>query len=48
MAVDRQALVDIVMGGAATVSCDTPVMATDQYRHDMKCPQDIAGAKNTC
>ena len=45
MAVDRQALVDIVMGGAATVSCDTPVMATDQYRHDMKCPEDIAGAK---
>lgn len=45
MAVDRQALADLVMAGAATVACDTPVMPTDQYRADIDCPQDIDGAK---
>ena len=45
MAVDRQELVDLVMGGAATVSCDTPVAPSDQYRLDMDCSQDINGAK---
>ena len=46
LAVDRQELVDLVMGGAATVSCDTPVAPADQYRLDMDCPQDISKAKN--
>ena len=42
---DRQELVDLVMGGAATVACDTPVAPSDQYRLNMKCGQDINGAK---
>ena len=46
LAVDRQELVDLVMGGAATVSCDTPVMPSDQYRLQMDCPQNISKAKN--
>ena len=46
LAVDRQELVDLVMGGAATVSCDTPVAPSDQYRLNMDCPQDISMAKN--
>jgi peptide/nickel transport system substrate-binding protein len=45
IAVDRQELVDLVMGGAATVSCDTPVAPSDQYRMDKKCPQQSATAK---
>jgi len=45
MAVDRQALADLVTGGAAEITCDHPVMKTDQYRADISCPQDIAGAK---
>ena len=46
LAVDRQELVDTVMGGEAVVSCDTPVAPTDQYRHDMSCEQNISKAKN--
>ena len=46
MAVDRQELVDLVMGGAAIVACDTPVAPSDQYRMDMDCPQNISKAKN--
>jgi peptide/nickel transport system substrate-binding protein len=45
LAVDRQELVDTVMGGEAVVSCDTPVAPTDQYRHNMSCGQNIAEAK---
>ena len=45
LAVDRQELVDLVMGGAATVSCATPVAPSDQYRLKMKCPQNIKKAK---
>ena len=45
LAVDRQELVDTVMGGEAVVSCDTPVAPTDQYRHNMGCKQNIAEAK---
>jgi len=46
LAVDRQELVDLVMGGAATVSCDTPVAPSDQYRLNMDCPQNIGKARN--
>ncbi len=46
LAVDRQELVDLVMGGAATVSCDTPVAPSDQYRLKMDCPQNVSKAKN--
>jgi len=45
LAVDRQELVDTVMGGEAIVSCDTPVSPADQYRLKMKCPQNIKKAK---
>ena len=45
LAVDRQELVDTVMGGEAIVSCDTPVAPADQYRLKMKCPQNIKKAK---
>jgi len=44
-AAKREELVKLIMGGAATVACDTPVKPDDQYRADIKCPQDIAGAK---
>ncbi len=46
LAVDRQELVDLVMAGAATVACDTPVAPSDQYYLEMDCPQDISKAKN--
>ena len=45
MAADREELVKLIMGGAATVACDTPVKPDDQYRADIKCPYDVAGAK---
>jgi peptide/nickel transport system substrate-binding protein len=45
MAADREELVKLIMGGAATVACDTPVKPDDQYRADISCQQDIAGAK---
>jgi hypothetical protein len=45
MAADRGELVKLIMGGSATIACDTPVKPDDQYRADIKCPQDIAGAK---
>jgi peptide/nickel transport system substrate-binding protein len=45
MAADREDLVKLIMGGAASIACDTPVKPDDQYRADIKCPQDIAGAK---
>ena len=34
---DRQAMVDLAMGGGATVACDTPVSSADQYRFDTDC-----------
>ena len=46
LAVDRQELVDTVMGGEAIVSCDTPVSPADQYRLKMKCPQKSRKLKN--
>ena len=49
MAADREALVQLVMGGGGVIACDTPVKPDDQYRADIKCPQDINGAKKvTC
>lgn len=45
IAADRQALLDLVLGGGGVVSCDTPVGPTDQYRANMTCPQDIEGAR---
>lgn len=45
MVADRQAMVDLVMGGGAVVACDTPVGPRDQYRAELDCPQDIEGAK---
>ena len=45
MAADREELVKLIMGGAATVACDTPVKPDDQYQANLKCPQNIDGAK---
>jgi peptide/nickel transport system substrate-binding protein len=46
IAVDRQALTDIVLGpNGGKPSCDTPVWSGDPYRLDGKCAQDIEGAK---
>lgn len=45
LAADREALLALVEGGNGTVACDTPVGPADQYRADLSCPQDIAGAK---
>jgi peptide/nickel transport system substrate-binding protein len=46
IAVDRQALTDIVLGeGGGEPTCDTPVWSADPYRWDGGCTQDIEGAK---
>lgn len=45
IAADRQALVDLVLGGGGVVSCDTPAGPTDQYRLETDCSQNIAEAK---
>ena len=42
---DREALVQLVQGGAGNVACDSPVAPNDQYRANISCPQDIAQAK---
>lgn len=44
---DRQAILALVLNGAGTVSCDTPVSPSDAYRWDPEggCPQDVEGAK---
>ena len=44
---DRQAMVDLILKGAGTASCDTPVEPSDPYRWNPEggCPQDIEGAK---
>ncbi len=44
LVVDRQMMVDLALGGAGTVSCDTAVMPGDPYQFQADCPQDIAGA----
>ena len=38
MAADREALLALVEGGNGTVTCDTPVGPTDQYRADIYLP----------
>ena len=45
LAADRQELIDLVLGGGGVIACDTPVEPNDQYRADISCAQDIAGAK---
>lgn len=45
MAADRDAMLALVEGGQGTIACDTPVGPKDQYRAEISCPQDIAGAK---
>ncbi len=42
---DRQALIDLVLGGGGVVACDNPVEPNDQYRAQLSCPQDIEQAK---
>ncbi len=45
MAVDREDLLKLTLGGGGIISCDTPVAPNDQYRANMSCPQDIPGAR---
>lgn len=49
MAVDRQAVLDLVAGGAGVIGCDTPVGPTDQYRLEQiparDCPRDLVRAR---
>ncbi|MEZ4678341.1 MAG: ABC transporter substrate-binding protein [Caldilineaceae bacterium] len=45
MVADRQVLIDLVLSGAGTISCDTPVSPRDVYRWEGECPQNIEGAK---
>ena len=46
IAVDRSEMLALMTGeGNGIVSCDTPVMASDPFRANLDCPQDIAGAK---
>jgi peptide/nickel transport system substrate-binding protein len=45
LAADRQAMLDLVEAGNGVLNCDTPVGPKDQYRADLKCPQDIDQAK---
>jgi len=42
--VDRQAMVDLALSGAGTVSCDTAVMPGDPYQFQTDCPQDLDAA----
>ena len=44
LVVDRQLMVNLALGGAGTVSCDTAVMPGDPYQFQADCPQDIEGA----
>jgi peptide/nickel transport system substrate-binding protein len=45
LAADRQAIIDLVLNGAGTITCDTPVAPNDVYRWETDCPQDIEQAK---
>ena len=42
---DREALVQLVLGGGGIVSCDVPVAPTDQYFAGLECPYDLETAK---
>ena len=44
--VDREALVQIVLGGGGVISCDLPIAPTDQYIANIECPQNIEKAKS--
>lgn len=45
LAVDREDLLKLALGGGGIISCDTPVGPNDQYRADLDCPQDIPRAR---
>ena len=45
LAVDREDMLKLVLGGRGIVACDTPVAPNDQYRMNIDCPQDTAAAK---
>ncbi|MEM7134598.1 MAG: ABC transporter substrate-binding protein [Chloroflexota bacterium] len=42
---DRQEIINLVLDGEGTVSCDTPVSPADAYRRNDDCEQDIEQAK---
>ncbi|MCX7299365.1 MAG: ABC transporter substrate-binding protein [Rhodobacterales bacterium] len=46
IAVDREAMLNLLEGPqGGVVGCDTPVNASDPFRANLNCPQDIEGAK---
>ncbi len=45
LVVDRQAMIDLVLDGQGTISCDNPVSTTDAYYWATECPQEIEQAK---
>lgn len=45
LVMDRQQMIDLIVQGAGTVACDTPVWTGDKYRWDGPCPQDIEQAR---
>jgi len=45
MVVNRQEMVDLVLEGHGTATCDVPVAPNDMYRWNTECPQDIEQAK---
>jgi peptide/nickel transport system substrate-binding protein len=46
IAVDRAEMLALMVGEAnGIITCDTPVKASDPFRANLDCPQDIAGAK---
>ena len=46
IAVDRAAMLNLLEGAdGGVVGCDTPVSASDPYRANLDCPQDIDSAK---
>ena len=45
LAVDREDLMKLALGGGGIVACDTPVAPNDQYRAKLDCPADPARAR---
>lgn len=44
--VDRQAMIDGVLGGAGTIACDHPIWQGDRYWTGISCPADVELAKS--
>ena len=44
LVVDRQEMMDVIVGGQGVIACDTPVWPGDPYYLEQTCEQDIDGA----